>query len=104
MLYLTNRYPESSPGSWNTMRLIGPEGARLIVSFAAEEIRPEGGLDTPKFIRLVSERYNFVTSPNIAELKGDYSNLSFKTGTVQADGKTTVISEFILLTGAIVVD
>jgi hypothetical protein len=86
------------------MKLIGAEGARLIVSFAAEEIRPEGGLDTPKFIRLTSERYTFVTSPNVAELKGDYNNLSFKTGTVHGDGKTTVISEFILLAGAIVVD
>jgi hypothetical protein len=85
------------------MRVIGPDGARLIVPFAPEELRPPSGLDTAEFVRATGERYNFVTRPNLQELKGDYSTLEFKTGSLSKGNKRiSIISLSVLLNGIVI--
>jgi hypothetical protein len=85
------------------MRVIGPDGARLIVPFAPEEVRPQSGFDTAEFVRGAGDRYNFVTRPNLTELKGDYSNLEFKTGSLSKGNKRiSVISLSVLINGIVI--
>ena len=86
------------------MRVIGPDGARLIVPFAPEEVRPQSGFDTAEFVRSAGDRYYFVTRPNLAELKGDYSNLEFKTGSLSKGNKRISVISLLVLINGIVID
>ena len=86
------------------MRVIGPDGARLIVPFAPEEVRPQSGFDTAEFVRAAGDRYNFVTRPNLAELKGDLSNLEFKTGSLSKGNKRISVISLLVLINGIVID
>ncbi len=45
------------------MELIATELGRVTRYFVGEEVRPSAGLYVPDLIRLVNERYGFVTSP-----------------------------------------
>jgi hypothetical protein len=85
------------------MRVIGPDGARLIVPFSSEEVRPISGFDTAEFVRATGDRYNFVSRPDLIALKGDYSTLEFKTGALSKGNKRiSVISLSVLINGIVV--
>jgi len=84
------------------VKVIGPEGGRVIGLFAAEEIRSPAGLIASDFVHAVKERYKFQSIPDITS--GDLSNLSFKTGEAEIQGRRFAIREFVLLTQGAVAD
>jgi hypothetical protein len=86
------------------MRVIGPDGARLIVLYSAEEVRPMGGFDTAEFVRLASERYNFSIKPDLAGLKGNYTLLEFKTGSFSVHNKKISIIQLVVTNAGVVID
>ncbi len=86
------------------MRVIGPEGGRLIVPFSPEEVRPDSGIDTAEFVRAAGDRYSFVTRPNLVDLKGDFSTLEFKTGAISKGSKKISIATLSVLLNGIVID
>ena len=86
------------------MKLVGSEGGRAIVVYAAEEIRPDQGLFLPDVVKKIAERYEFATIPNVADLKGDFSAVSFKTGCLTLAAQKVAIHDFTILQGAMSVD
>jgi hypothetical protein len=86
------------------MRVVGPDGGRLIVLYSSEEVRPESGFDTAEFVRAAGDRYNFVARPDLVELKGDYSTLEFKTGSLSKGNKRISIISLSVLSNGIVID
>lgn len=86
------------------MRVIGPDGGRLIVPFSPEEVRPTSGFDTAEFVQATGDRYNFVARPNLIELKGDYNTLVYKTGALSRGNKKISVTSLSVLANGIVVD
>jgi hypothetical protein len=86
------------------MKIIGPDGGRVVALFAAEEIRGEFGWHPGDFIRDVRDRYRFEYVPNLAELKGDPSTLVFKLGSLEKDDLIFGIREFGLYPAGALVD
>jgi hypothetical protein len=86
------------------MKVIGPDGARVIALYAAEEIRSGSGWHPADFIREVRERYRFQYVSDLAELKGDPSTLVFKLGTMEKGGRAFAIRECGVYPGGVVID
>jgi hypothetical protein len=86
------------------MKFIGAEGGRVVIVYSAEEIRPDEGLYVPDVVRKIAERYEFVTVPNVGDLKGDFSAITFKTGCLHSGDQKIAIHDFTILQGAMSVD
>jgi|HubBroStandDraft_6_1064221.scaffolds.fasta_scaffold463350_2 hypothetical protein len=86
------------------MRVIGSEVGRLIVPYSAEEVRPESGFDMAEFVRSAGERYGFVVRPNLAELKGDYSAIEFKTGAILKGDRKISITNLAVTNAGLAID
>ena len=85
------------------MKVIGPDGARLVVLYAPEEVRSDFGWNPGFMINHIRDRYKFQQSPNLAE-KPDLSNLAFKFGELPLANNSVLIQEFSILTHGAFID
>jgi hypothetical protein len=86
------------------MKVVGAEGGRVVIIYSAEEIRPDEGLVATDLVKKIAERYKFATIPNVGDLKGDFSVINFKTGSLMSGQQKFAIYDFTILQGAMSVD
>jgi hypothetical protein len=86
------------------VKVIGPDGARLIFFFQPEEIRPVTGTYAPEIVRMLKHRYAFEVAPDLQKAGGDLSTLTFKIGMMRSHDPPFAIHELTALQTAIVVD
>lgn len=84
------------------MKVISIDGGRTAQAYVADEITPPGGLYIPEFIRLVTDRYGFVTSPT-AESTAE-EGAKFRGGRLISGTKKINITELNVFNDGVTVD
>ena len=69
--------------------------------YAADEVRPLGGLNLPEFIRLIQDRYGFVKAPDLKDV--GQAGAKFQTGRLTIGNKTINITELAVFSDGMVV-
>jgi hypothetical protein len=85
------------------MKLVSAERGRFVVLFPTEEIRPIGGIVLATFVSAVSERYQFLHPPSLADI-GRSSNWIFREGGFLHDKDHLEIGEFGIFSEGISVE
>ena len=81
------------------MKLIGNELGRVIVLASVEEWRPVRGIPIASAVTAIQSRYQFLTSPNLAELtvsQTESEGYKFAEGMLHFDDQEVVIREFAI--------
>src|SRR5271155_3901524 len=83
------------------MKLISMEHGQTLQNFQIEELRPLQGLYMPDFIRSITERYNFISPPEMGAVEKE--GAKFKNGKLVNAGKTIHIRNFDFFKDGIIV-
>lgn len=86
------------------MRIVNTETGRVVRLLPLEEIRPLGGIHPPTVLRMVSERYDFSSPPQLQRPweEAQKDGLKFQLGKLAYGNRTIYIGDFTLYNDGLV--
>ncbi len=85
------------------MKLVSSDDGGLTYLFPVDEVRPPSGVPIPDFVTRVTERYDFVTPPDLERpwIEINKDTLRFSGGVLKEGRARAVIKEFSLYTDGV---